>query len=146
MKCFRHGYYVCHRLDYSTSGILVIPLTKKSARESSASFENSKVVKHYLAILRGHCLKNFYKINLAIGEDLRPEVRKLKVATSDSEFCDKPRESETLMAVLSKGLYCGEPATKVLLKPLTGRRHQLRVHCRYLGHTIGTLKESWLLM
>ena len=45
-------------------------------------------------------MKNFYKINLAIGEDLRPEVRKLKVATSDSEFCDKPRKSETLMAVL----------------------------------------------
>ena len=38
--------------------------------------------------------------------------------------------------VLERGLYRNRPATKLLLCPVTGRRHQLRVHCHHLGHTI----------
>lgn len=38
--------------------------------------------------------------------------------------------------VLERGFRNGKPATKVLLCPSTGRRHQLRVHCSYIGHTV----------
>lgn len=40
------------------------------------------------------------------------------------------------LLVLERGLYESYPATKVLLRPMTGRRHQLRVHCHIIGHTI----------
>lgn len=40
------------------------------------------------------------------------------------------------LLVLEKGIYDSYPATKVLLRPLSGRRHQLRVHCQTIGHTI----------
>ena len=40
------------------------------------------------------------------------------------------------LLVLERGIYDSYPATKVLLRPLTGRRHQLRVHCNIIGHTI----------
>lgn len=43
---------------------------------------------------------------------------------------------ETDLRVLERGVYRGDPVTKVLLTPLTGRRHQLRVHCLAIGHPI----------
>ena len=40
------------------------------------------------------------------------------------------------MKVLTHGQYKGQTVTKVLLEPITGRRHQLRVHCASIGHCI----------
>ena len=129
----KHGFYVLHRLDYATSGILVVPLTKKSIQKASKSLQSGTVTKYYLAILRGHCQEDEYLVNSPIGTDSRTD---LKMVLSDSEFCVKPRNAETLISVISRGLYQGEPATKVLLNPKTGRRHQLRIHCHSIGHTI----------
>jgi 23S rRNA-/tRNA-specific pseudouridylate synthase len=38
--------------------------------------------------------------------------------------------------VLEHGEYDGQPASKVLLRILTGKRHQIRLHMRYLGHPL----------
>jgi len=46
------------------------------------------------------------------------------------------KASETRVRVLQKGHHFGRPVTKVLLLPYSGRRHQLRVHCRAMGHPI----------
>ncbi|KAI2666187.1 RNA pseudouridylate synthase domain-containing protein 1 [Labeo rohita] len=43
---------------------------------------------------------------------------------------------QTELTVLEYGEYDGDPVTKVLLQPLTGRTHQLRVHCSAIGHPI----------
>lgn len=58
------------------------------------------------------------------------------MCVSDSIFCEKPKKSYTILMVLERGFRNGKPATKVLLCPSTGRRHQLRVHCSYIGHTV----------
>uniref|UniRef100_A0A8B9WZ87 RNA pseudouridine synthase domain containing 1 n=1 Tax=Bos mutus grunniens TaxID=30521 RepID=A0A8B9WZ87_BOSMU len=50
--------------------------------------------------------------------------------------CENPKPSLTELVVLEHGLYAGDPVSKVLLQPLTGRTHQLRVHCSALGHPI----------
>lgn len=55
---------------------------------------------------------------------------------SNDIFCEKPRKSCTILVVLEQGFRNGKPATKVLLCPETGRRHQLRVHCCHIGHTV----------
>ena len=44
--------------------------------------------------------------------------------------------ADTVVEVLEYGEINAQPVTKVLLRPLTGRRHQLRLHCRSLGHAI----------
>jgi 23S rRNA-/tRNA-specific pseudouridylate synthase len=59
-----------------------------------------------------------------------------KMAISEKPYCHQPKLAFTRLLVLELGLYNNYPATKVLLKPITGRRHQLRVHCSALGHTI----------
>lgn len=46
---------------------------------------------------------------------------------------DGPRSAITDLYLLEYGVYDGQPASKVLLVPHTGRSHQLRVHCKYLG-------------
>ncbi|XP_037670047.1 RNA pseudouridylate synthase domain-containing protein 1 isoform X3 [Choloepus didactylus] len=50
--------------------------------------------------------------------------------------CENPKPSVTELVVLEHGLYAGDPVSKVLLQPLTGRTHQLRVHCNALGHPV----------
>lgn len=54
----------------------------------------------------------------------------------DKEFCQNPKPAVTRLLVLEKGMYNAFPATKVMLKAVTGKRHQLRVHCASIGHTI----------
>jgi len=52
------------------------------------------------------------------------------------ECCTEPRDAHTRLVVLERGVYMSYPATKVLLQLVTGRRHQIRVHCSTIGHTI----------
>jgi len=132
-----HGFYVLHRLDYSTSGVLVVPLTKKAASQAMRQFEERKTKKYYLALVRGHVSEDCLEINVPIGDDSRPEWSRLRMSTPSTDpGCMRPREARTKLLVLERGQYNKQPATKVLLAPLTGRRHQLRYHCHYLGHTI----------
>merc|ERR1711871_819697 len=49
---------------------------------------------------------------------------------------DSGRSCETRVEIIQYGEYLNKKVTKVLLKPITGRRHQLRVHMRALGHPI----------
>ena len=46
------------------------------------------------------------------------------------------RSARTLIVTLESGLFDCYPTTKVLVRPITGRRHQIRVHCSNIGHTI----------
>nr|XP_046476752.1 RNA pseudouridylate synthase domain-containing protein 1-like isoform X3 [Neodiprion pinetum] len=70
------------------------------------------------------------------GEDIREKNGNHRMCTGGSAFCERPRDSRTVLLVLETGTRNGKPATKVLLCPKTGRRHQLRVHCSHIGHTI----------
>ena len=121
----KYGYYICHRLDHATSGVFVIPLNKMATRQASKRFADRLVSKYYLAILRGHCEKDFYRINVPVCKDTREEFKNLRMATPESEFHEKPRNAETLLAVLNRGYFNGDPATKVLLKPLTGTSNDI---------------------
>ena len=54
----------------------------------------------------------------------------------DDFHSDSGRSCETRVEIIQYGEYLNKKVTKVLLKPITGRRHQLRVHMRALGHPI----------
>ena len=123
---------------------------------ASEAFSKRKTRKYYLAFLRGHVSQELVDIKYPIGRkwdcktfqlafniqillsgfDTRPENMGHKMAISEKPYCHQPKSAFTRLLVLELGLYNNYPATKVLLKPITGRRHQLRVHCSSLGHTI----------
>lgn len=119
-----------------TSGVICIALNKKAAQIASNAFEARTAKKFYLALLHGHIDEPHLIINKAIGIDIREKKGNHKMCVSDSIFCEKPKKSYTILMVLERGFRNGKPATKVLLCPSTGRRHQLRVHCSYIGHTV----------
>ncbi|XP_077274195.1 RNA pseudouridylate synthase domain-containing protein 1 isoform X2 [Temnothorax americanus] len=131
-----HEFHFVHRLDYPTSGVMCVALNKRAARAASSAFENHKVQKFYLALVHGHVREPHIVIDKPIGADVREMTGNHKMCTNDSIFCDKPRRSYTTLVVLEHGFWKGKPATKILLAPGTGRRHQLRVHCHHIGHTV----------
>lgn len=51
-------------------------------------------------------------------------------------YDNNSRNARTLIVVLETGLFDNYPTSKVLIRPITGRRHQIRVHCSHIGHTI----------
>ncbi|XP_075223360.1 RNA pseudouridylate synthase domain-containing protein 1-like isoform X2 [Lycorma delicatula] len=133
----RHNFYFTHRLDYASSGLICIALNKKACGAATACFERRKANKYYIALLRGHVAVNeCFDIKEPIGEDKSEINSSHRMCISGNECCISPREAHTRLLVIERGVYGSYPATKVLLKPVTGRRHQLRVHCSSLGHTI----------
>lgn len=132
----KHEFHFVHRLDYATSGVICIALCRDSARAASTAFEKRRAKKYYLALVHGYVEQPSLVVSKAIGEDVRELLGNKRMCTSDQVHCKKPRDCFTALLVLEKGLRNGKPATKVLLRPGTGRRHQLRVHCSHIGHTI----------
>lgn len=129
------GFRFCHRLDYSTSGVLVIALNKNACRSSYFAFSQRKADKYYLGLVHGHIQSDFLVMDKAIGADSRPDYSHC-MCTKDKEYCIQPKTAMSKLCVLQRGSYHGNPATKVLMKLFSGRRHQLRVHCHDVGHTI----------
>ncbi|XP_048516265.1 RNA pseudouridylate synthase domain-containing protein 1-like isoform X2 [Athalia rosae] len=132
----RHEFHFVHRLDYATSGVICLALNKYAAKAATNAFEKRKAKKYYLALVHGHINKRHVIISEPIGDDVREKNGNHKMCTGGSAFCERPRNSYTALLVLERGTRNGKPATKVLLCPKTGRRHQLRVHCSHIGHTI----------
>lgn len=132
-----HQFRFPHRLDFATSGVLCVALNKKAAQMAVDAFALRRTDKYYLALLHGH-VKNNLTVDLAVGKDGRPQNshRMCSAGETGQAFCVDPKTAKTQLLILQRGQYDGKAATKVLLKPSTGRRHQLRVHCMEIGHTI----------
>ncbi|ELW67772.1 RNA pseudouridylate synthase domain-containing protein 1 [Tupaia chinensis] len=131
---FAHPRF-CHQLDFSTSGALCVALNKAAAGSAYRCFKERRVTKAYLALVRGHVQESRVTISLAIGRSC-VEGRAHTMCTEGTPGCESPKPSLTELVVLEHGLYAGAPVSKVLLKPRTGRTHQLRVHCSALGHPV----------
>ncbi|XP_060028685.1 RNA pseudouridylate synthase domain-containing protein 1 isoform X2 [Erinaceus europaeus] len=130
-----YGFRFCHQLDFSTSGVLCVALSKAAAASAYKCFKERRVTKAYLALVRGHIQETRVTISYAIGRS-SVEGRTHTMCIEGSPGCENPKPSLTELVVLEHGLYAGDPVSKVLLQPLTGRTHQLRVHCSALGHPV----------
>ncbi|WP_419832238.1 pseudouridine synthase [Endozoicomonas atrinae] len=117
---------VVHRLDMSTSGLMVFGLDADSHRALSRQFQDRTVAKEYIAEVWGKLAETEGKVELPLRCDW-PNRPKQMV---DHEL-GKP--SLTLFQVIDNQRSAFD---RVLLKPVTGRSHQLRVHLAELGHPI----------
>lgn len=123
-KEFKNALIV-HRLDMDTSGIIVMALNKKAQRYLSIQFQERKVEKKYIARVYGHLNDEEGLIDLPLICDW-PNRPKQKVDYN----MGKP--SQTRWRTLGKT----RNETRVLLMPITGRSHQLRVHLMSINHPI----------
>lgn len=134
------GLRFVHRLDYATSGVMVVGLTRHAAGVAATQFERRKVKKCYLALVHGHVEipkrghvddDGALTFDQAIA-DTKPPGYRMIVGTADNPG----RASKTKCYPLAYGSYNGATVTKVRLEPHSGRRHQLRVHCAHAGMPI----------
>jgi tRNA pseudouridine32 synthase/23S rRNA pseudouridine746 synthase len=116
---------IAHRLDLDTSGIMVIPLNKPCHAHISRQFQLRQVEKSYIAVVWGVIAQDRGEIDLPIARDWENRPRQLI-----SE--ERGKSALTRFDVLARG----DNRTRVLLRPVTGRTHQLRIHMRELGHPI----------
>ncbi|XP_078126559.1 RNA pseudouridylate synthase domain-containing protein 1 [Sander vitreus] len=130
-----YGFRFCHQLDFSTSGALCVALNKAAAGRAYRCFKDRTVTKAYLAVVRGLVEKETQTLDFSIGKN-SSEGKTHMMCIEGTEGCENPKPCQTELMVLEYGFYDGDPVTKVLLQPLTGRTHQLRVHCSAIGHPI----------
>lgn len=114
-----------HRLDLDTSGVIVFALTPQAQAHLGRQFEDRKTQKRYVALVAGHPAQPRGRVDLPLTVDWPNRPRQM--------VChDTGRPALTDWRVLR---HDGEN-TRVALKPLTGRSHQLRVHMLAIGHPI----------
>ena len=110
--------YSVHRLDKDTSGVFIMAKTRESAQLLTSLFRLRKVHKTYLAICHG-------ELNVDAGEWNDDLIR----YDGDKKIIEK---AKTIFKVLDKN----SEASLVELKPITGRKHQLRKQLYALGQPI----------
>jgi tRNA pseudouridine32 synthase/23S rRNA pseudouridine746 synthase len=118
---------VVHRLDMSTSGLMLFARGAAAQRALSAAFAAREVHKRYVAIAHARIEPAQGEIDLPLLADW-PNRPKQKVDR------DIGRPSLTRWSVLA--FDAERDATRLELEPVTGRAHQLRVHLLAIGHPI----------
>ncbi len=121
---------IVHRLDMATSGLILMARGAAIQRLLSAAFATRTVTKRYEAVVHGEvadALGGWHDIDLPIGVDWPNRPR--RVIDHDH---GKPSQTR-----LQRTHFDAEhQVSHVLLEPLTGRTHQLRLHMQTIGHPI----------
>ncbi|MDA5603973.1 MULTISPECIES: RluA family pseudouridine synthase [Enterobacter] len=124
------GCTLVHRLDFGTSGLMVVARNKAINAALCQQFSQRSVEKVYSALLCGHVENDEGVIDAPIAKD--PALFPLM---SICAITGKPARSR--YRVMERFYQeTGLPLTRVELTPETGRTHQLRIHCQRLGHPI----------
>ncbi|KAJ1342917.1 hypothetical protein BSLG_002574 [Batrachochytrium salamandrivorans] len=128
--------YLLHQIDYATSGVHMWGLTKHTATVMGRLFLRKQVNKTYLAIVRGIVHLDEFEIQHPLAPRIKDD-RLMHVPTL-GEDVPNTQAAMTLVRVVKRGVLANEqqPVTLLELRPLTGRRHQLRVHLSTIGHPI----------
>jgi len=144
--------HLIHRLDRETSGIVLLAKNPAAAGELGKIWETRAVLKEYLAIVHGHVAADSGIIDAPLGKDtasivaikdcVRPDG-----APAQTEFRVEKRFSRLNLPgsvnnfsrsawEADRGAVAPLPFSLLRLRPLTGRKHQIRLHLAHLGHPI----------
>src|ERR1017187_10082184 len=119
-----------NRLDRETSGVTLVAKDADTARELRRIGENRQVEKDYLAIVHGHVPEAHGVIEAALGKD-----EQSRVVIKDCVRADGAA-ARTEYWVQRRFTHHKQPFTLLLVRPQTGRKHQIRIHLAHAGHPI----------
>lgn len=128
--------YPFHRLDRSTSGVLLFALDRDTARQMTQRFSEGRISKSYLAVVRGftpeadridHPLRERLDRRADPGST-RPQPAKDAV----TEY----RRLATIELAHAVGPYATARYSLITAAPLTGRPHQIRRHLKHIFHPV----------
>jgi len=119
------GCTLLHRLDFGTSGIMLVALNKATNAALTKQFQARSIEKRYTALLAGHLEQDSgcFEGAIARGEFPRQKMCELSGKVARSDFVVLERQDKPAL-------------TRVRFAPLTGRTHQLRIHSLHHGHPI----------
>jgi 23S rRNA pseudouridine1911/1915/1917 synthase len=115
---------IVHRLDKETSGVIIAAWDDEAHAFLAEQFKARKVRKNYIAIVCGAVKENKGRIETFIARD--PKDRKRFTVSANG------KNALTFFKVIKSW----RNYSLLLLRPRTGRTHQLRVHLRHIGHSI----------
>ena len=134
-----------HRIDKETSGAVLLAKEPWAHAELTRQFSRRQVGKLYLAITRSSGLPEYGRIELplSVGRKRRVRVAAPRAAiTAEGGRWSVPTgeaftQVRTYPAVTAFAwLWADERHTLLAVEPLTGRRHQIRVHLAWIGHPV----------
>ena len=122
---------IVHRLDKDTSGLLIIAKNDKAHINMSKQIQDRKVIKKYIALVKGVIGENTATIDMPIARSTK-DRKKMAVDKNG-------KEAITHYKVVQRY----DKYTLLEIKIDTGRTHQIRVHMAYIGHpVVGDLQYS----
>jgi len=119
------GIREVHRLDWETSGLMMLARTREAHSELSRQFREREVTKRYHAVVHGEMKEAEGEIALPLRCDWPNRPRQMV-----DEDEGKPSFTRWSRLIVEDGI------SRVELIPITGRSHQLRVHLMAIGHPI----------
>ncbi len=127
---------VVHRLDMSTSGLMMFARNLNAQRALNHAFERRQVAKRYEAVVQGWPLQDEGSCNAPMRLDWPARPRQVVDWEAGKPSYTRWRVLRRLGSGTSGAAGSSTTTTRMALEPVTGRSHQLRVHMQHLGHPI----------
>ncbi|MCH8194260.1 MAG: RluA family pseudouridine synthase [Planctomycetes bacterium] len=124
------GGSLINRLDRETSGVVLVAKRPEVAGQLGKLWQAGGVRKTYQALVHGQPDENHGRIEATLGKDLASEV------VIKNCVCDDGAWSTTRYRVLKRFVRAEERFSLLEVSPLTGRKHQIRIHLKHIGHPI----------